>query len=164
MTFPLMPFRSIFTICALVVGLAAGASTARADIRAYAETGDPEASGLELLQEEAHDLIYFTEESGGGWVKVRPLPFPGRKIPEEKGGVLVVEVLSIEGRKFAVRWDEILKVDLWEIRLERETKDRIATLDFVGAYPYLSILQRWRCWKNCDGTHRSMNRPESVKR
>jgi ABC-type transport system substrate-binding protein len=137
-----MPLRSIFVFCALVVGLAASATTAHADIRAYAETGDPEASGLELLQEDAHDLVYFTEASGGGWVKVRPLPFPGRKIPEEKGGVLVVEVLSIEARKFAVRWEDILKIDLWEIRLERETKDRIAGQDFVGAYPYLSILQR----------------------
>ena len=43
----------------------------------YAQTGDPPDLGLGLLQEEPHDLVFFTEASGGGWAKVFPISFPG---------------------------------------------------------------------------------------
>lgn len=115
---------------------------AHGDVRPYAETGKPDAPGLELLQEEPHDLVFFTTEAGGGWAKVRPLPFPGRKLPNEREGQLVIEVLSLEGKKFSVVWKDIEFIDLWETRLERETKQRIEKEDFVGAYPFLSILLR----------------------
>ena len=44
----------------------------------YAEKGEPPEAGLELLQEEPHDIIKFKDSAGGGWVKVRLLPFPNR--------------------------------------------------------------------------------------
>jgi hypothetical protein len=39
----------------------------------YAQQGEPEDEGLALLQTEPHDIIRFTEKSGGGWAKVRLL-------------------------------------------------------------------------------------------
>ncbi|WP_419189617.1 ABC transporter substrate-binding protein [Stieleria marina] len=108
----------------------------------YAESGQPDPVGLELLQEEPHDILFFTEKSGGGWAKVRLLELPGRKLPAKPTGMLKFQVIDIEAKYFAAKWNEIEKVDLWEIRLERETKERIANGDFTGAYPFLSVLIR----------------------
>lgn len=119
-----------------------GAGSASAQIVNYSDSGVPDRVGLELLQEEPHDIIYLTEESGGGWVKARLLDFPGRKIPSEPKGVLQFEVIGIELKKFVTDWKNIEKIDLWEIRLERETAEMIAEEDFEGAYPFLSVLIR----------------------
>lgn len=110
----------------------------------YAESGTPPDPGLELLQEEAHDLLFFTQKSGGGWAKVLLLDFPGRTPPttDRRTGSLKIQVLGLEGRYFTVRWSDIEKMSLWEIRLEQETKQRLAKGDFTGAYPFLSVLIR----------------------
>ncbi|TWU17094.1 Extracellular solute-binding protein [Novipirellula galeiformis] len=120
----------------------AGATPLSAQIVNYAESGVPDRVGLELLQEEPHDLIYMTEEAGGGWVKVRLLEFPGRKVPEDPKGTLQFDVIGIELKRFVTDWKNIEKIDLWEIRLERETMEMIARGDFKGAYPFLSVLIR----------------------
>ena len=108
----------------------------------YAESGSPPEAGLELLQEEPHDLIFFKQSAGGGWVKAHLISFPGRTPPSKPTGALKFQVVSIEGRDFAAKWNEIENIDLWEQRLERETKERISKGDFAGAYPFLSILIR----------------------
>ena len=102
----------------------------------------PEDPGLGLLQEESHDILFFTEKSGLGWVKVRLLDFPGRKPPSSPSGILKFDILGIEKDSFVAKWEDIRKVDLWEVRLERETKERIASGNFAGAYPFLSVLIR----------------------
>jgi hypothetical protein len=108
----------------------------------YAQQGQPEELGLGMLQEEQHDLLFFAEASGGGWAKVHLLEFPGRTPPSKPTGALRFHVLSIEGKELVAKWTDIARIDLWEIRLERETKERIAKGDFKGAYPFLSILIR----------------------
>ena len=68
--------------CAMMALLMIGAlmmpSASAQIIINYAEKGVPPDAGLELLQEEPHDIIYFKESAGGGWVKVHLLPFPQR--------------------------------------------------------------------------------------
>ena len=118
------------------------ATTVHAELLSFAESGKPEDPGLELLQEEAHDIIYFTEKAGGGWAKVQLLDFPGRKPPSSPDGTLRISVLGYEDIEFVVKWKEIERIDLWEERLEKETDERIAKGDFVGAYPFLSVLIR----------------------
>lgn len=118
------------------------ASTAHAQRLDYAQVGTPPETGIELLQEDAHDIIYFTEKAGGGWAKVLPLDFPGRRPPADRSGTLRFFVVGIEGKEMVAKWGEIEKLDLWEVRLEKETRERIAKGDFVGAYPFLSILVR----------------------
>ncbi len=108
----------------------------------YAESGKPDPVGLELLQEEPHDIIYFTEKSGGGWAKLRLLELPGRKMPIKPTGMLKFRLLDFETKDFAAKWTDIEKIDFWETRLERETKELIAKGDFNGAYPFLSVLIR----------------------
>ena len=132
-----------FTTCvaAIVLALVSDQSL-DAQIVNYAETGVPDPVGLELLQEEPHDIIYLTQKSGGGWAKVRLLTLPGRKMPVKPTGSLKFKIIDIETKDFAVKWGEIEKIDFWEVRLERETKERIAKGDFTGAYPFLSVLIR----------------------
>ncbi len=118
------------------------ASNAFAQRLSYAQSGEPEDPGLGLLQEEPHDLIFFTEEAGGGWAMTQLLDFPGRKPPSSPTGALKFQVVGIEGKDLACKWADIKRIDLWEIRLEREAKERIAKGDFTGAYPFLSVLIR----------------------
>ena len=108
----------------------------------YSQSGAPADSGLGLLQEEPHDLIFFTSAAGGGWAKVHLLDFPGRRPPADRTGALKFQVLGIEGKEFASKWSDVERIDLWEIRLERETNERIRKGDFTGAYPFLSVLIR----------------------
>ena len=45
------------------------ATNTSAQSLSYATEGRPEDPGLGLLQEEPHDLLFFTEQAGGGWAK-----------------------------------------------------------------------------------------------
>ena len=125
-----------------VTGFVLHCHEAAAQFETYAESGLPPEIGLTLLQEEAHDIIYFAEAKGGGWVKVLPLPFPNRKLPASPSGSLVFKIMEIEGKDFAAKWSDIEKIDLWEVRLEREAKERVVKGDFAGAYPFISVLIR----------------------
>lgn len=133
-------------LCVAMLALWCSAENAvLAQLPTYADVGQPPPAGLELLQEEPHDLVYFTEAAGGGWAKTHLLELPNRKLPDEKqrkDEVLRMNIVGIEGQPYAARWQDIAKVDLWEERLERETKELIAANNFTGAYPFLAILIR----------------------
>lgn len=126
----------------LFCGLLLGPQPCAAQMANYATSGTPEDEGLALLQSEPYDLIFFTQASGGGWAKVLPLPFQGRVVPSNPAGSLSFSVVGLEGQRFAAKWSDIERIDLWEERLQREAKSRIAQGDFVGAYPFLAILLR----------------------
>lgn len=113
---------------------------AHAQILTFSEAGKPDESGLGLLQEEPHDIIFFKAASGGGWAKVQLLPI--RDMPTTPRGNLRFSIQGIEKDEFIAKWSDIERIDFWEKRLERETAERIASEDFVGAYPFLSILIR----------------------
>jgi len=113
-----------------------------AQVYSFAQSGKPASTGLGLLQEEPHDIIFFTEKSGGGWVKARLLQLPGRRMPTTPTGALVFQIIDVEAQEFTAGWNDIESIDFWEPRLERETKERIAKGDFKGAYPFLSVLIR----------------------
>ncbi len=125
-----------------VLGAIAPSIEAAAQSANFALTKEPEDPGLELLQQEPHDLLFFREESGGGWVKTVLLDFPGRKPPANPSGQLKFQIIGLEGKDFIVSWADIARVDLWEVRLEREARARITNGEFVTAFPYLSILLR----------------------
>lgn len=135
--------KSRLVVCLLailLVSLIGADRVALAQMLTYAESGKPEDSGLGLLQEESHDIIYFTAKSGGGWAKVQILPI--REMPSPPRGSLRFSILGFETDEFVAKWGNIDRIDFWEKRLERETADRIAADDFTGAYPFLSILIR----------------------
>ena len=109
---------------------------------AYGIEQPPEPEGIELLQSEPYDLIWIKSSAGGGWVKVRPLDLPGRKVPSDPAGTLGVEVLSLPGKPYEIAWSNIERIELWEDRLQQEAQRRIAAGDFAGAYPFLAVLMR----------------------
>lgn len=117
-------------------------SPAQAANTNYAREGEPEEEGIELLQSEPYDLIRIKEKAGGGWAKVVPIDFPQRKLPANPSGALRVEVLGLPARQFEVNWSDIESIDLWEVRLQEEARERIKNDDFSGAFPFLSILMR----------------------
>ncbi|MDM4015355.1 ABC transporter substrate-binding protein [Roseiconus lacunae] len=161
----------------LVVGLlvACSAVPATAQLLTYAESGTPEDPGLGLLQEDPHDIVYFTNGSGGGWAKVRLLAFREMPSAAARKGTLKFQILGIETDEFVAKWTDVERIDFWETRLEREVAERIAREDFVGAYPFLSVLIRdyprrpglkeLRCdflWRNAIQRARTDQRAESL--
>ncbi|MAI72139.1 MAG: peptide ABC transporter substrate-binding protein [Rhodopirellula sp.] len=139
-----MSIRITSLLCLLVIWLTGSFSVRPADAQLinFAQQGVPGDPGLELLQEEPHDLLFFTAKAGGGWAKTLLLQLPGRTMPADRSGSLKLNVLGIEGKDFTAKWSDIEKIDFWELRLERETKERIARGDFKGAYPFMSVLIR----------------------
>ena len=129
-----------FTIAAAIALALVQGSAAQAQMMTYAEDGVPDDTGLGLLQEDPHDVIYFKQGAGGGWVKSRLLAF--RDMPTSPRGTLRFSIIGIETDEFVAKWADIERIDFWEKRLERETQSRIASGDFAGAYPFLSILIR----------------------
>lgn len=131
-----------FPLILLILG-ATFVETGSSQAPNYGLTGGPEREGIELLQAEPYDVIRIKESAkGGGWAKVVLLPFPGRKVPTNPTGKLVVTVLGMEGKQFEINWNDIESIELWEERIEREARERIAAGDFHGAYPFLSIMMR----------------------
>ena len=139
-----MSIRNSILLCLFAIWLTVSpcGRPATAQLANFAQQGVPPDPGLALLQEEAHDLLFFTTKAGGGWAKVLLLQLPGRSEPADRSGSLKLNVLGLEGKDFTARWSDIEKVDFWEVRLERETKERIAEGDFKGAYPFMSVLIR----------------------
>ena len=139
-----MSIRITILLCLFAIWLTVSpdARPANAQLANFAQQGVPGDPGLELLQEEPHDLLFFTAKAGSGWAKALLLPLPGRMMPADRTGSLKLNVVGIEGKDFTAKWSDIEKIDFWEKRLERETKERIARGDFKGAYPFMSVLIR----------------------
>lgn len=135
--------RLFYAASLLFILQSATASLAIAQVtKNYSVEIEPEDEGIELLQSEPYDLIRFKASAGGGWVKVRPLDFPGRNVPQKTTGTLAMNVLGLPGKTYEAKWTEIESIELWEDRLTREATDRINTGDFAGAFPFISILYR----------------------
>ena len=103
---------------------------------------DSEPDGVALLQQEPYDLVVIKKEFKGGQVMVRPLDLTDRKMPENPGGVLKLEVLSKPGRQYEVAWPAIEKIAFWERRILSEAQRRLLEKDFDGAFPFIALLIR----------------------
>ena len=137
-----MRITSLLCLSAIWLTVSPGVRLANAQLANFAQQGVPGDPGLELLQEEPHDLLFFTAKAGGGWAKALLLQLPGRSMPADRTGSLKLNVVGIEGKDFTAKWSDIKEIDFWEKRLERETKERILKGDFKGAYPFMSVLIR----------------------
>ena len=91
--------------------LTSSPSAVHAQFLTYAESGKPEDTGLGLLQEDPHDIIYFTQSSGGGWVKAHLLP--QRDMPETRRGTIRFSILGIESDEFVAKWSDVETIDFW---------------------------------------------------
>lgn len=142
MEIAMQSLRMIATLCCAIVGLAMAPSAFGQVTATYGIEGQPEQEGIELLQSEPYDLVYFTPAAGGGWAKVVPIDFPGRKLPAQRTGTLAMTVLGLPGKTYEARWGDIEKIELWEDRLAKEASRYIAAGNFRQAYPFLAVLHR----------------------
>lgn len=133
---------SFILIGAFVLTLAFGTYANAQVTRNYSVEAEPEDEGIELLQSDPYDLVRFKKSAGGGWVKVQPLDFPGRTIPQKTTGTLPMSVLGLPGKTYEAKWADIESIELWENRLAKEAADRVDRGDFAGAFPFISILYR----------------------
>src|SRR6056297_609252 len=133
---------AILLVCGFAVSEFVWTPLAFAESPFFATQGEPEIEGIELLQAEPYDLIRIKKAAKGGWAKVALLPFPGRKIPTRPVGALAVSVLGLPGKRYEINWSDIESIELWEERLEREARERIAAGAFDGAYPFLAVMMR----------------------
>lgn len=141
------PAAALRLAAALVatIGLLSTAPAALAQVTStFGVEGQPEQEGIELLQSEPYDMIYFTPAAGGGWAKVVPLDFPGRQLPQQRTGTLAVNVLGLPGKTYEAKWGDIERIELWEERLAKEAARHIAAGNFGDAYPFLAVLHRDR--------------------
>ncbi|MEZ6088966.1 MAG: hypothetical protein R3C05_13255 [Pirellulaceae bacterium] len=105
--------------------------------------------GMELLDVEPFDIIYFNKDSGGGAVRTLPLKIIvndvdlGRTMPNPvPKGRLIFDLVGLEGTKYEAQWKDIERIDFWEQRLQSEVKQFIDNKKFDEAYPLLSIILR----------------------
>lgn len=98
-----------------------------------------------LIDQQPFDVIVLQADAGGESVKVLPLPFPGRKVPENppRTEKLRVVLVQFPEREYEVLWRDIARVELYEQQIYDEALQKIAAKDFIGAFQNLSYLLRY---------------------
>lgn len=124
------PIAKIVLLCLLVsTGLLRAQEVAEQDNRP-------------LIDQQPFDLIVLQADAGGESVKVLPLPFPGRKVPENppRTEKLRVVLVRFPEREYEILWRDIARVELYEQQIYDEALQKIAAKDFIGAFQNLSFL------------------------
>ncbi len=97
-----------------------------------------------LIDQQPFDVIVLQADAGGARVKVLPLPFVGRKVPENppRTDKLRVVLVRFPEREYEVLWRDIASVELYEQQIYDEALQKIAAKDFIGAFQNLSYLMK----------------------
>ena len=97
-----------------------------------------------LIDQQPFDVIVLQADAGGGSVKVLPLPFPGRTVPDNppRTAKLRVVLVRFPEREYEVLWRDIARIELYEQQLYDEALQKIAAKDFIGAFQNLSYLMK----------------------
>ncbi len=98
----------------------------------------------ELIDQEPFDLITLTKAAGGESVKVLPIPFPNRVVPTDKKETERLQVIleKYQEREYEVRWRDIERIELFELRIYEQAVARMKQRDFIGAFQNLSYLMK----------------------
>ena len=99
------------------------------------------ATAQDLLGEDPHDLITVADASGNTTLKVLPLPFPNRRIPNTRRGSIRVRLLNQSDEEFDVQWSAIKKIELYEQRIIGLAGVATKKKEYDDAFKYLSHLR-----------------------
>ena len=70
-------------------------------------------SGMELIDTDPFDVVYFTQDSGGEAVRTELFEFPNREVPQGQKGMLRMRLPGIDD-EYQALWKDIERLDLWE--------------------------------------------------
>jgi hypothetical protein len=113
-------------------------------VAADAAEGVPAASeSVRLLDREPFDRITLDEANGNAVLNTVLLDLPDRKLPDPipTTGELVINQISQPGIPYALKWEAIAKIELYEQMLLEEAKRLTESGAFPEAFDYLSFLR-----------------------
>jgi len=99
---------------------------------------------LRLYEQEPFDRITLDKHNDNAVLKVKPLNFPNRKIPEDPrpSSALEVRLLERPDELYALKWEAIEKVELFEQIVLDEMQRLVGEGRFEEAYDYYLFLRR----------------------
>lgn len=94
-----------------------------------------------LYELEPFDKITLNEANKGVVLKVQPLDFPKRRIPQDPPAKLVVRLLDQPDEAYEVQWSAIAKIELFEQMVLAEGRRLVAQGQLDDAYDYFKFLE-----------------------
>ncbi len=96
-----------------------------------------------LYLQPPYDEIKLDEDNGGVVLRVQSLDLPGRKLPSaaNRTGDLEIELVDRPGEKFALPWENVAGVRLFEQLVLAEADQRVKEGRFDEAQPYFELLE-----------------------
>lgn len=97
---------------------------------------------LPLYQQEAYDQITLTPEVGGQVLRVLPLPFPGRRVPQPlpRTGNLQFRLVDEPDVLYEIPWAAIARIELFHELVLARAQELVAEGKFEEAYDYFVYL------------------------
>ncbi|MFN7730896.1 MAG: ABC transporter substrate-binding protein [Pirellula sp.] len=95
-----------------------------------------------LLDEEPFDIITLKQEATGRSVKVAPVDFPNRRVPNapKETDKFQVTILLFPTRRYEIAWKDIDRVSLYEQMVLARAKKLVADKNFGEAFEHLNFL------------------------
>lgn len=94
-----------------------------------------------LYEAEPFDVIKLDDANMGAELKVRPIPFPNRRLPlKPKQSEKVRVKLLDDARDFDIAWGSIKRIDLFENMVLQEAQKLAAEKKIDEAFPYFVFL------------------------
>ncbi len=97
---------------------------------------------LPLYEQEAYDLITLAAEHGGQTLKVLPLPFPNRRVPDPlpRTGNLQFRLVDQPDVLYEVPWAAVAKIELFHDLVLARARQLVDENKFEQAYDYFMYL------------------------
>ena len=123
--------------------LAPGAVLAQNTLAQDADVAvDEEEAQLPIYERRPFDELHLTDDSV---VLIKPLPLPGRKLPEKPRPAEKLFITKIDEPdvQYTVQWKDIAKIRLFEHIVLQEAEDQVRNRRFNEAFPYYQHLRRF---------------------
>lgn len=94
-----------------------------------------------IFEGEAFDRLTLDDANENAVIRVRPIPFPNRKVPEKPKPSEKLRVKLVDdARDFEVMWQHIKRVELFEYMVLEEARQLTASGKIDDAFDYFSFL------------------------
>lgn len=104
-----------------------------------AEDGD---AGDRIYKKEPYDQVTLDAANRNEVIRVKPIPFPNRRVPKPKAGEKLRVKLFDDDRDFEISWQHIAKIELFEQLIVSETNRLVAEKKLDEAYDHLVYLMQ----------------------